>query len=195
MSAARKGYYAVGCARLLPDAKVLAWDIDPVARANAWNWPRWNGVETRIDLRERFEAVHANAVRDELSKHGRCWPAHGLRGAEGSNLLDPQWRGISGWLDLVLARFIPSRTAEDEASMPGRMDRVERRWRNQSWKFAEGWKSPPPISCCAVWSGEPSPPVAGGGGGEHFSAKWIGWSKMGNQRRRGDSTQVETRRL
>ena len=61
-----EGYYAVGCARLLPNATVLAWDIDPVAREKCLDLARLNGVEARINLRERFEASHVNAVRDEL---------------------------------------------------------------------------------------------------------------------------------
>ena len=62
-----EGYYAIGCARLLPNVDVLAWDIDPVARRKCLELARLNGVEARIDLRERFEAGHAGCVRDELS--------------------------------------------------------------------------------------------------------------------------------
>lgn len=99
-----EGYYAVGCARLLPNATVLAWDIDPVAREKCLDLARLNGVEARINLRERFEASHVNAVRDELSaKLGHAPKGLLVMDCEGAEfeLLDPQ-SGDFRWLDLVV---------------------------------------------------------------------------------------------
>jgi hypothetical protein len=99
-----EGYYAVGCARLLPDATVLAWDIDPVAREKCLDLARLNGVETRIDLRERYEASHVNAVHNELSaKLGHAPKGLLVMDCEGAefDLLDPQAADLR-WLDLVV---------------------------------------------------------------------------------------------
>lgn len=99
-----EGFYAVGCARLLPDTTVLAWDIDPVARGKCLELARLNGVEARIDLRERFEAQDVSRVHSELSEKLRPRPKGLLvmdcEGAE-FDLLNPQ-EGDFRWLDLVV---------------------------------------------------------------------------------------------
>lgn len=99
-----EGFYAVGCARLLPDTPVLAWDIDPVARGKCLELARLNGVEAQIDLRERFEAQEVSQVHSELSEKLRRQPKGLLvmdcEGAE-FELLNPQ-AGDFRWLDLVV---------------------------------------------------------------------------------------------
>jgi hypothetical protein len=99
-----EGFYAVGCARLLPDTPVVAWDIDPAARGKCLELARLNGVEARIDLRERFEAQHVNHVCSELSaKLGRQPKGLLVMDCEGAefDLLDAQ-AGDFRWLDLVV---------------------------------------------------------------------------------------------
>jgi hypothetical protein len=99
-----EGFYAVGCARLLPDTMVLAWDIDPVARSKCLELARMNGVEARIDLRERFEARHVSQVCGELSgRLGRDPKGLLVMDCEGAefDLLDTQ-AGDFRWLDLVV---------------------------------------------------------------------------------------------
>jgi hypothetical protein len=99
-----EGFYAVGCARLLPDAKVLAWDIDPVARQKCLELAALNGVGTRIDLRERFEPQHVDQMYGELSatigRRPRGLLVMDCEGAE-FDLLDPK-QGDFRWLDLVI---------------------------------------------------------------------------------------------
>ncbi len=113
-----EGYYAVGCARLLPEAAILAWDIDPVARRKCLDLARLNGVEARIDLRERFEPEHVDAARADLSGSlGRRPKGLLVMDCEGAefDLLDPDAADF-GWLDLVV-EVHPRRTmrAEDLA--------------------------------------------------------------------------------
>jgi hypothetical protein len=99
-----EGFYAVGCARLLSNAKVLAWDVDAEARGKCLELARLNGVEARIDLRERFEAQHVNPVFSDISARLGHRPKGLLvmdcEGAE-FDLLDPQ-QGDFRWLDLVV---------------------------------------------------------------------------------------------
>ncbi len=50
-----EGYYAVGLARLMPQARVEAYDIDPKARAACAELARRNDVAGRVEVRERFD--------------------------------------------------------------------------------------------------------------------------------------------
>lgn len=50
-----EGYYAVGLALQLPQSKVLAYDIDPLALRRCGELAELNGVRDRIDLRSPFE--------------------------------------------------------------------------------------------------------------------------------------------
>lgn len=50
-----EGFYAVGLARLMPDAIVHAYDIDPAARAACADLAARNGVEERVVVRELFQ--------------------------------------------------------------------------------------------------------------------------------------------
>ena len=49
-----EGYYAVGLARLFPQARVLAYDIDPNGRALCAKLAARNGVADRVEVRERW---------------------------------------------------------------------------------------------------------------------------------------------
>jgi hypothetical protein len=99
-----EGYYAVGLARLLPEAAILAWDIDAVARGKCLELARLNGVETRVTLRERFEPSDLNAACSELSaKLGRSPKGLLVMDCEGAefDLLAPQEADFR-WLDLIV---------------------------------------------------------------------------------------------
>lgn len=99
-----EGYYAVGLARLLPKAAILAWDIDEVARGKCLELARLNGVETRLILHERFETVDLNAARNQLAaKLGRSPKGLLVMDCEGAefDLLDPQEADFR-WLDLIV---------------------------------------------------------------------------------------------
>lgn len=99
-----EGYYAVGCARLLPEAAVLAWDIDPAARDACRDLARLNGVEGRVDIRQQFEAAHLDKVRAELAanlgKNPKGLIVMDCEGAE-FGLLDPCQADFS-WVDVVV---------------------------------------------------------------------------------------------
>ncbi len=49
------GYYTVGFARRLPEAKIYAFDVDPVARAQCEKMAEANGVSDRVVIGERFD--------------------------------------------------------------------------------------------------------------------------------------------
>ncbi len=99
-----EGYYAIGCARLLPGTLVIAWDIDPRARAMCAELARQNGVEGQIDLRDRFEPGDLRGVRAEVMKRSGHEPRALLvmdcEGAE-FDLLDPSQADYA-WLDIVV---------------------------------------------------------------------------------------------
>jgi hypothetical protein len=66
-----EGYYAVGAARLLTSARVLAYDIDPRARATCGRAARENGVHGRVEVRgacslEELERALGSARRTLL---------------------------------------------------------------------------------------------------------------------------------
>jgi hypothetical protein len=99
-----EGYYAIGCARLLPGTPVLAWDIDSRARQMCAELASLNRVDSQIDLRETFEPGQLRNVREELKGRSSHEP-HALlvmdcEGAE-FDLLDPA-QADYGWLDMVV---------------------------------------------------------------------------------------------
>ncbi len=51
-----EGYYAVGFAGLLPDVKIYAYDINPVARANCAQLASLNGVTNRVIVRGKCDS-------------------------------------------------------------------------------------------------------------------------------------------
>lgn len=57
-----EGYYAVGLARLMPKARVEAFDIDPRARALCKDLAARNGVADRVAIRERWSVEAMGAV-------------------------------------------------------------------------------------------------------------------------------------
>jgi len=59
-----EGYYAVGLALRAPDAVVLAYDIDPIARAECAKLAALNGVAARVVVKERFEPTDMQAFGD-----------------------------------------------------------------------------------------------------------------------------------
>jgi SAM-dependent methyltransferase len=99
-----EGYYAIGCARLLPGTPVLAWDIDPRARQMCAELASLNAVEGQIDLREAFEPGQLLNIREELKgRSGREPHALLVMDCEGAefDLLDPT-QADYGWLDMVV---------------------------------------------------------------------------------------------
>jgi len=99
-----EGYYAVGCARLLPGTQVLAWDIDPRAREMCSALAKLNGVESQVTIREKFETKDLPGVRGELkSRLGKDPHACLVIDCEGAefDLLDPAQADF-GWLDMVV---------------------------------------------------------------------------------------------
>ncbi|MBL4721727.1 MAG: hypothetical protein JKY20_11430, partial [Alphaproteobacteria bacterium] len=50
-----EGYYAVGLARLLPDARIIAYDINEYARERCAETARINGVEDRITIKSEIK--------------------------------------------------------------------------------------------------------------------------------------------
>lgn len=99
-----EGYYAVGCARLLPGTPVIAWDIDPKAREKCAILARLNGVEGQVDIRAAFDAPDLAVVRTGLEAGlGRRPGACLVMDCEGAEfaLLDPA-RADFDWLDLIV---------------------------------------------------------------------------------------------
>ncbi len=58
------GYYAVGLALRMPDAKIYAYDIDPEARELCGKMAEANGVEDRIVIAERFKGEDSSLFAD-----------------------------------------------------------------------------------------------------------------------------------
>jgi len=99
-----EGYYAVGCARLLPGTAILAWDIDPKARQMCSELAALNGVGSQVEIRQRFETGDLATVRDALrSRLGREPRGVLIMDCEGAEfaLLDPAQADFS-WLDMVV---------------------------------------------------------------------------------------------
>ena len=57
-----EGFYAVGLARRMPTARVLAYDIDDGARRLCSAMAELNGVSERVDLRSEFSPADLGAV-------------------------------------------------------------------------------------------------------------------------------------
>jgi predicted RNA methylase len=115
-----EGFYAVGCARLLKTAQIIAWDIDEKARTMCAHLARNNGVEHRIDLRERFVARDVDRVREaweaKLGRQPRGVLVMDCEGAE-FDLLDPGAADFR-WLDLVVeVHPAKDKTVESLASL------------------------------------------------------------------------------
>ena len=118
---AAEGYYAVGLARAMASAHVLAYDIDPVARHLCRAMARMNAVEDRVQV----EAACTCEVLRSLDLRGALLIVD-CEGYE-TELLDPvKVPGLAavtilvelhdcyvrGVTDLVLSRFRATHTAE-----------------------------------------------------------------------------------
>lgn len=103
-----EGYYAVGLARLLPNARIEAWDIDPTSRERAAENARLNGVEDRV----RFgEQVDSSAFESFAS--GRVLLVCDIEGAE-LELLNPTKAPALSAFDMVVEMHPgPSRSVAD----------------------------------------------------------------------------------
>jgi hypothetical protein len=80
-----EGYYAVGLARLLPDATVYAFDLDAKARAVCARAAEENRVGDRVVIAGEFTAEHLARL---LDRPGRSLLVMDCEGAE-RELLDP----------------------------------------------------------------------------------------------------------
>lgn len=78
-----EGYYAVGYARALPEATVVAFDLDPLARQRTGRLARLNAVSARVSV--RAACTHASLARAIL---GRTLVVCDCEGCELA-LLDP----------------------------------------------------------------------------------------------------------
>ncbi|WP_161958778.1 methyltransferase [Ferruginivarius sediminum] len=83
-----EGYYAVGLARRMPEARVIAFDVNPEARRVCGWTARENGVEDRLDIRGACDrAALTDAIR-EGRERGEVFLLVDCEGAE-KDLLDP----------------------------------------------------------------------------------------------------------
>lgn len=90
------GYYAVGLARRMPKARILAYDICPAARDACRNLARLNGVEERLEIGGEFsKADFPTLPRDDI------FVVCDIEGAERS-LLDPEQVPSLRRLDLLV---------------------------------------------------------------------------------------------
>lgn len=99
-----EGYYAVGCARLLPGTPILAWDIDAQARSLCAAVADLNGVKDQVKIGGEFATENLPGIRAELKAVlGRQPYALLVIDCEGAefDLLDPA-RADFGWLDLIV---------------------------------------------------------------------------------------------
>ncbi len=55
---AAEGYYAVGLARRLPRCRIVAFDIDPIARKMCRRLAKLNGVRDRVEVRGECDTTY-----------------------------------------------------------------------------------------------------------------------------------------
>jgi hypothetical protein len=91
-----EGYYAVGFARRLPDARIWAFDLDANARAVCQSLAEKNGVASRVTIGGLFRPAD---FRDYA--HGRTLVLCDIEGAERA-LLDPDQAPELRGLDLIV---------------------------------------------------------------------------------------------
>lgn len=125
-----EGYYAVGLARLMPQATIYAYDIDPAARAACTELASLNGVSHRVVIGERFEPTGFEAFAGR-----RCLVMVDIEGAEDDLLrpdLSPALAGMNlivethdvyrpGVLERLLERFSPTHDIERLDQQPKTM--------------------------------------------------------------------------
>ncbi len=91
-----EGYYAVGLARVLPTARVFAWDIDPSAREKTVRNASANGVADRIMVEGAFDAAQFDVFDGQ-----RALVICDIEGAE-FDLLDPARTPALAGFDLIV---------------------------------------------------------------------------------------------
>jgi hypothetical protein len=91
-----EGYYAVGLARLLPDAQVYAYDINDRARERCATTARINDVANRVTIRELFSAQDFAAFQGQ-----RVLVICDIEGGE-YDLLDPTLAPALDGFDLIV---------------------------------------------------------------------------------------------
>ncbi len=91
-----EGYYAVGMARRMPGARILAFDINPRAKAVCGELARKNGVEGRIEIHGLFKPRDFAAYAAK-----RVLVMCDIEGAE-RDLLDPASAPALCGMDLIV---------------------------------------------------------------------------------------------
>jgi hypothetical protein len=91
---AAEGYYAVGFARRLPGAQVIAFEADPAIRAAGERLARMNGVEDRVEARGECAPAELAALDERLAAGPVC-VVMDCEGCE-AQLADP---GLAPWLE------------------------------------------------------------------------------------------------
>jgi hypothetical protein len=92
------GYYAVGLARLMPSAEILAYDISPQARAACRTLVEINGVSQQVTIREEFKGEDFQALVEDGK---RTLVLCDIEGSE-LDLLDPVSYPALRELDLIV---------------------------------------------------------------------------------------------
>lgn len=152
-----EGYYAVGLARRMPQARVLAQDADPRAQALCRALAEANGVAERVTVGGRLDHGGFDLCRDQ-----RSVVICDIEGAE-VDLLDPERaKGLvaadilvechdgmqAGVADLLAARFAASH----------RVRRIGRRLSDAGLPdFAESWSDLDRLLALWEWRSGPTP--------------------------------------
>lgn len=109
-----EGYYAVGLARLMPQAIVHAFDVQEKARRACAELAGKNGVSDRVVIGERFEPDGFEAFKDR-----RCLVLVDIEGAE-DDLLRPDLSPALAQMDLIVETH--------DVYRPGVLQRVTERF-------------------------------------------------------------------
>ena len=115
-----EGYYAVGLARALPEAKVYAWDIAPDAREKTARNAAANGVGDRITVAADFDPVMLGDYTEGISLI-IC----DIEGAEFEDLDPGRYPALSAFDMIVEAHPDGNRTVEQLASRFSSTHRVD----------------------------------------------------------------------
>lgn len=113
-----EGYYAVGLARLLPDAKVFAFDIDVKARQLCAASAAKNGVGGRVTV---LGASTCGALSEFLGSGSSTLVVMDCEGCEGA-LLDPQVLPALSQCDIIVETH--------DCFVPHVMETLKRRFRD-----------------------------------------------------------------
>lgn len=91
-----EGYYAVGMARRMPQTRVRAYDLNPVARDTCQQLAQQNGTEDRVDIGELFRPEDFQTFQGQ-----RVLVLCDIEGGEKS-LLDPAMAPALTTMDLIV---------------------------------------------------------------------------------------------